>query len=176
MRSQHPSAFRRNYFIGSVGEANSATLNNYVARQTEKHPMADDRVTARLTALQFHDPAVSIAEERVGNYGKFVYGLQVVVENAGGWNEIRDEVLTASREMIVRASTAKGWRLERIGLLSNHIHVLFGCTVTESPEGVALSLLNNLAHSQGMSPAFRFSYYVGTVGRYDRNAIRRRVE
>ena len=47
--------------------------------------------------------------------------------------------------------------------------------MTDFPESVALSLLNNLAYAQGMTPAFRFSDYVGTFGRYDRNAIRRVV-
>ena len=175
LRSQFPSVFRRNYFIGRFGEANSETLNNYVARQTARHPMADDRVTAKLELLQFYDPAVKLDEEQIGSHGKFVYGLQVVIENAHGWNEIRDEVLQGSRDMIVRASASKGWRLARIGLLSNHIHILLGCSVVESPESVAISLLNYLAYVQGMTPAFRFSYYVGTFGHYDRNAIRRVV-
>ena len=175
LRSKFPSAFRRNYFIGSVRDANSETLNSYVARQTEKHPMADDRVTAKLAALQFHDPSVTLDEERVSSHGKYVYSLQVVVENVAGWNEIRDEVLTDCRDMIVRAAISKGWLLARIGLLSNHIHILLGCAVTESPESVVLSLLNNLAFVHGMKPVYRFSYYVGTFGKYDRNSIRRRV-
>jgi hypothetical protein len=33
--------------------------------------------------------------------------------------------------------------------------------------------MNNLAYVQGMKPMFRFSYYVGTFGPYDRGAIRR---
>jgi REP element-mobilizing transposase RayT len=173
IREQQPSAFRRNYFIGSVGDANSETLSNYVARQADKHPMADDRVTARLAALQFHDPAVVLHEEQVGSHGKFVSALQIVIEKTQGWNEIRDEVLAGSRSMIERASASKGWRLSRIGLLSNHIHILLGCGITESPESVSLALLNNLAYAQGMTPAFRFSYYAGTFGSYDRNAIRR---
>ena len=63
LRSQFPSAFRRNYFIGSVGEANSETLSNYVARQTDRHPMVDDRVMAKLESLQFHDPAVCARDD-----------------------------------------------------------------------------------------------------------------
>ena len=175
LRSMHAKSFRRNYFIGSVGNANSETLNSYVARQTDKHRMADDRVNAKLAAFQFHDSNVVLDEERISGHGKFVYNLQVVVENVGGWNETRDDVLTASRDMIVRAANSKGWRLARIGLLCNHIHILLGCAVTESPESVALSILNNLAHVQGMKPAYRFSYYVGTFGKYDRNAVRNRV-
>ncbi len=175
LRSQHPSVFRRNYFIGSVGAANSETLNDYVARQVARHPMVDERVTAKLELLQFQDRTVNLGEEQIGSHGKFVHGLQVVVENACGWHEIRDEVLAGSREMIVRASASKGWRLARIGLLSNHIHILLGCSMSDSPASVALSLLNNLAYAQGMTPAFRFSYYVGTFGPYDRNAIRQMI-
>ena len=151
------------------------TADNYVARQTDRHPTVDDRVMAQLESLQFHDPAVMLDEGRIGSHGKLVHSLQIVIENAQGWNETRHEVLRGARDMIVRASASKGWRLARIGLLSNHIHILLGCSMVESPESVALSLLNNLAYAQGMTPAFRFSYYAGTFGRYDRNAIRRLI-
>jgi REP element-mobilizing transposase RayT len=175
LRVDCPRAFRRNYFIGSVGEANSEALDRYVAGQPAKHPMADPGVQARMEALQFHDPAIDLAEANTGNYGQFAYGLQVVVENAGGWSEVRESVLAESRSMIVRASAKKAWRLSRIGLVSNHLHILLGAGVTESPAEVALSLMNNLAYGQGMKPVFRFSYYVGTFGPYDRDAVRRGV-
>ncbi|MFV1966026.1 MAG: transposase [Pirellulaceae bacterium] len=173
IRTRHPSAFRRNYFIASVGEANCQVLDQYIARQTSKHSMADPRVQERLPSLQFVDPAVDLGKVMTGNYGQFVYGLQVVLENEGGWNEIRDKVLADLREMIIRTAAKKHWRLSRIGLLSDHIHVLLGAMVTESPASIALSLMNNLAYAQGMKPVFRYSYYVGTFGPYDRGAVRR---
>jgi hypothetical protein len=82
---------------------------------------------------------------------------------------------TQSNVMIIRAAAKHDWRLSRIGLLSNHIHVLLGAGVRESPAEVALSLMNNLAYAPGMTPAFRFRYYVGTFGPYDRHAVRRRA-
>lgn len=172
LRTVCPSAFRRNYFIGSVGEASCRVLDQYIDGQTSKHSMADPDVQSRLQSLQFHDAAVDLGQTMTGNYGQFVYGLQVVVENESGWNEIRESVLTGSRDMIIRAAAKKRWRLSRIGMLSDHIHVLLGADVTESPASVALSLMNNLAYGQGMKPVFRYSYYVGTFGPYDRGAIR----
>ena len=163
LRSQFPSAFRRNYFIGSVGEANSESLSNYVARQTDRHPMVDDRVMAQLESLQFHDPAVRLDEGRIGSHGKFVHSLQIVIENAQGWNETRHEVLRGARDMIVRASASKEWWLARIGLLSNHIHILRGCSMVESPESAALSLLNHLAYAQGMAPRFDSAITLGRL-------------
>ena len=176
IRARHPSAFRRNYFIGSIGEANCQILDQYIAGQTAKHPMADPRVQKQIQSLQFHDATVDLGQVMTGNYGQFVYALQVVVENETGWNEIRESVLADSRAMIIRAAAKKRWRLSRIGMLSNHIHILLGVGVTESPASVALSLMNNLAYLQGMKPVFRFSYYVGTCGRYDRNAVRRGLD
>jgi hypothetical protein len=75
--------------------------------------------------------------------------------------------------MVIRASAKKGWSLSRIGMASNHLHVLLGCDVSETPSSIALGLLNNLAYAQGMKAAYAFSYYVGTFGNYDRDAIRR---
>jgi REP element-mobilizing transposase RayT len=176
IRDEVPAAFRRNYSIHSVGSAQSETLDRYVSGQNQKHRMADPRVQRCLELLQFHDPNIDLAAVRTGNYGQFIYALQIVLETVDGWNEIRERVLTASKNMVIGTARKKRWLLSRIGLLSNHIHILLGAHVTESPESIALSLLNNLAYAQKMVPAFRHSYYVGTFGPYDRQAIRRHVD
>ena len=110
--------------------------------------LADPDVQKRIQSLQFHDASVDLGQVMTGNYGKFVYGLQVVVETKDGLNEIRPSVLAGWRTMIIRAAPKKNWRLCRIGLLSNHIHVLLGPDVTQAPADVALSLMNNLAFAQ----------------------------
>ena len=46
---------------------------------------------AQLESLQFHDPAVMLDEGRIGSHGKLVHSLQIVIENAQGWNETRHE-------------------------------------------------------------------------------------
>jgi hypothetical protein len=104
-----------------------------------------------------------------------VYNLQVVIENAGDYHTIDNGVLSDMRSMILRMSEAKQWLLARIGLVSNHVHVSVGPKLADSPESVALAIMNNLAFVQGMKPVFRFSYYVGTFGPYDRNAVRRGI-
>jgi hypothetical protein len=102
-------------------------------------------------------------------------GTQCVLENSEDWHEVREEVFLASRNMIIGCAAKKGWLLSRIGILSNHIQILVGIGVNESPESAALALLNNLAFAQGWKPVFRFSYYASTFGAYDRNASRRVV-
>jgi len=58
-------------------------------------------------------------------------------------------------------------------LLADHLHMTLGCALTESPQRVALAYMNNLAYGEGMKPLFEFSYYVGTFGEYDLDAVRR---
>lgn len=175
VRDQFPRAFRRNYRIESVGAANAETLERYVGKQMDRHPMADPRVQQLFERLQFNDPAVDLSQIQTSSSGQYVHNLHVVLENNEGWHECREQVLVATREMIVKSSRAKKYRLSRIGLVSNHIHITLGCGVMDVPRTVALGLLNNLAYVQEMRPVFKFSYYVGTFGNYDRQAIRRNL-
>jgi REP element-mobilizing transposase RayT len=128
-----------------------------------------------LEHLQFHDTDVDLGQTQTSSSGQFVHNLHVVLENTEGWHEWREAILLATRDMIIRSSRAKGFRLSRIGLVSNHIHIAVGCAVTDDPQTVALGFLNNLAYVQEMRPVFKFSYFVGTFGEYDRQAIRRRL-
>ena len=170
IRDQLPKAFRRNYHIQSVGEANSEVLDDYVAKQPKKHPMADEAVQARLESSQFLD----LSKPLIGTYGQYLNSLHVVFETVDSWHEVRESQLHRVREIIVRAAKKKSWRLSRIGLLSNHVHVLLGVAVTECPQSVALSLMNNVAYAYDMQRILKFSYYVGTFGGYDRGAVRLR--
>lgn len=134
--------------------------------------MADASVQLLLEASQFHDNVVDLSKPCVGTYGQYLNSLQIVLENAENWHEVRETQLTRVRNMIVRACRKKEWRLSRIGLLSNHVHVLLGAGVTESPQSVALSLMNNVAYVYDMKPILKFSYYAGTFGGYDRGVVR----
>ncbi len=170
-RDLDPIDFRRNYRIESCGDAKKEVLDEYVANQANKHRMADDQVQAVIESLQFQDKNVDLAAIQRSSYGEFVYALQIVLELEAGWNEVRKEVLKAYRGAVIGACRTHNWRLARIGLLSNHLHILVGPDMTDSPESVSLSLMNNLVYTQGMKPMLRRSYYAGAFGKYDHGAI-----
>jgi REP element-mobilizing transposase RayT len=170
-----PKLFHRNYCISSVGAANHKCLDAYVSKQPARHPMADPRVQQLLESLQFIDESVDLTEPRRSSHGQFLNSLQIVLENLDHLNEVSETILTAMRSMVVRYCHLKGHLLARIGLVSNHMHILLGCRVDDSPQEVALALMNNLAYSIGMKAAFEFSFYAGTFGPYDRGAIRRQL-
>jgi hypothetical protein len=51
-----PQAFRRNYGLRSIGAADRRAVENYIASQVQRHPMADPRVEGSLKAFQFTAP------------------------------------------------------------------------------------------------------------------------
>lgn len=171
VRTTQPIHFRRNYQLNSVGSAKGDVLDRYVQNQTSNHPMAQNRVQSMFEELQFHDARIDLAAPRTNAHGRFVVSLHLVIETEGGWRDVRRARLESYSHTIRKSCEKHRWLLSRVGILANHIHVLLGAEVTDCPEKVALSLLNNLAFSQSMKPIFKFSYYVGTFGPYDRGAI-----
>jgi REP element-mobilizing transposase RayT len=175
LRDSIPQLWRRHYSISSVGSAKNEVVQNYVGRQVQHHPLADEKVVERLLQFQFHDPSVDLTVLRSSAHGRFSHNLHLVLENTNHLCDVREDWLSVSRAMLIAACRKKGWPLSRVGMVANHLHALLGCDVTESPRDVALSLMNNLAYAHGMKPVYERSFYVGTFGAYDEQAIRRSV-
>lgn len=173
LRPVCPLAFRRNYHLTSVGAAEHAVLDDYVRRQPQRHALADSRIDTRQIEWQFHDPTIDLSMNRASAHGLFVHNLHLVLElERGDWC-IESPTWERRRAMLVAMSRKKEWLLSRIGVVSNHLHLLLGCGIIENPRDVGLAVLNNLAYVDGMRPTYRFSFYVGTFGAFNREAIRR---
>jgi REP element-mobilizing transposase RayT len=173
LRDTGPRVFRRNYWLQSVGQANCETLQHYVGRQALRHAMADAAVQQMLESLQYHDASVDLETPQSGPHGRYLVNYHFVFENRERLSDIREDVLKRTRNMIVRAAAKHNHRLARVGLTSNHFHVLLGCGLSEDPLSIGASYLNNIAYAQGMQRMLDPSFFVGTFGPYDRNAIRR---
>jgi REP element-mobilizing transposase RayT len=150
VRRQLPKALRRNYSLRSIGSATRTVVENYVAGQSQHHPMADPRVQERLATYQRSDPSVDLAKPRFSAHGQFWYNLHVVLVNQQRWMEIRDDVLGALSDMIDRAAAKYGCRLSRVALLPDHLHMTVGCPIDRSPGEIAMAFLNNGAYACGM--------------------------
>ncbi len=173
IREQDPKAFRRNYGIRSIGSTRRTKLEQYLATQLDHHAMADLKVQSRLAKYQIHQPEVDLSQPRRTTHARYWYNLHIVIVNDSRYMEIRHEVLTALREMIVRASNVKGHWLSRAAIVPDHIHLTLGCRLEEAPEEVVLSYMNNLAYAYGMKRVFKYGYYVGTFSEYDLRMIPR---
>jgi REP element-mobilizing transposase RayT len=173
LRDEMPRLFKRNYRLESVGETNNETLQNYVGRQAQRHAMADDRIQARMESLQYYDSTVDLSALQYSAHGQYIVNFHLVFENRERLSEVREDALRRTRDMIIRASQKKSYRLARIGLASNHVHLLLGCGLEHDALSVATGFMNNIGYAHGMTPVLEYGFYAGTFGNYDRDAIRR---
>jgi len=171
IRSQVPKAFQRNYGLRGIGSATRTVVEQYVGDQLGHHRMADPDVQQRLARFQKSYPGVDLSQPCFSAHGEYWYNLHVVFVNDERWMEIRENVLEKRLATIEAAAAQHGHRLSRTAVLADHVHLTLGCGVGESPEQVVLGYMNNCAYACGMTPEFRFSYYVGTIGEYDRGAV-----
>ena len=173
IRDHSPNAFRRNYSIRGLGSTRRQKLEQYLSSQLTHHPPADPRVLERLQNHQYHNPQIDLSKPRKSTHAVYWYNLHIVISTAERWMEIRDEVLNRTRRMILRCSNAKGHLLSHAAILPDHLHLLLGCRLDESPQDVALAYLNNLAFAHEMKPVFQFGFFAGTTSEYDLGAIPR---
>ncbi|HEX7378895.1 MAG TPA: hypothetical protein VF278_17360 [Pirellulales bacterium] len=172
VRQTLPKAFRRNYGLRSVGDAGTDVVEGYIQRQTAHHPLADPRVQRQFDALRI-DGGADLTTPRVGGHAQFLYNLHLVLVHRDRGKETRPALLKRRRGRVLAIAAKKGHLLGSGQLLADHLHLALGCALTESPQAVALGYMNNLAYGEGMKPLYEFSYYVGTFGEYDLDAVRR---
>ncbi|OYV91007.1 MAG: hypothetical protein B7Z73_05715 [Planctomycetia bacterium 21-64-5] len=174
VRKTLPKAFQRNYGLRSVGDARAAVVEQYVRRQTAHHPMVDPRVQRQFEDLRI-DGGGDLTTPRVGSHAQFLYNLHLVLVHRDRGKELRTALLERRCTQLLAIAAKKQHLVGWGQLLADHLHVMLGCALTESPEAVALSYMNNLAYAEAMAPLFDFSYYVGTFGEYDLDAVRREL-
>ncbi len=170
-RSTQPIKLRRNYRITSVGSVKNEIFDAYVARQPERHAMADPRVQSMVESLQYRDESLDLTERQRNHYGESIIAYHLVIKTEFNWNDVRESALQGYRSAVLAAGRKHAWRVGRIGLVCSHIHILLGAGVQDIPAEIALSILNNLAYTQEMKAVFKYSYYIGTFGKYDHGAI-----
>jgi hypothetical protein len=171
VRKTWPKAFQRNYDLRSIGSTIRSKLDEYVAKQLEHHLAAEPQTQEILADFQIHHPEVNLSKARFTSHARYWCNLHVVFINDWRWRELRRELLVSVQDMIQRASTAKSHLLARAGILADHVHLLLGTRLEESPLDVGLSYMNNVAYVYGMKPTLKYSCFLGTFGDYDLGAV-----
>jgi REP element-mobilizing transposase RayT len=171
LNAEVAKAFQRNYCIRSIGQATRTVVEEYVAGQLGHHQMAEPRVQEMLLKFQRSFDGIDLSQPSFSSHGQFWNNLHLVLVNDWRYAEINEQRLACLSDIIDCTAASHGDRLSRVGLLPDHIHLTMGCSMDRSPEEVALSYLNSCSAAYDMKPMFKFSYYVGTIGEYDRGAV-----
>ncbi|MDB5344882.1 MAG: hypothetical protein JWP89_3259 [Schlesneria sp.] len=171
LRDDVQQPFQRNYDLQSIGSTTREKLENYLGSQLEHHPEPDRRIHWTLADLQVVRPDLDLSRPRFTTHGRFSSNVHLVMVNEGRWRETCRSNVESVREMLIRSATKRQHLLKQIAILPDHIHLIFGTNVDETPLSIALSYMNNVAFVYQMQPVLKHSCFIGTFGDYDLGAI-----
>lgn len=176
LRPRMKLEFRRNFSLTSVGSAKLETVEKYVETQLAHHPLAAQRSQFLMEEFLVSRPGVNLAEPVTSSHGRYVTALHLVLVHTDRWRVVDREFHLKTSAAIDAIAMKKGLRLSRFSILPDHLHLVLGVGYRYSPETIALSFMNNIAFRHEMQRLWMNSFYVGTVGPYDLNAVRRSLE
>ena len=158
----------------TIGENRRKTVEDYVARQVERGRFADSRFEEFLEEFTVVDESVNLERPVKTKSGRYWYNLHVVLTVRDRSRITDRRRLTRLRDWALKVGEAKKYRISRLSMMPDHLHVSLGGNINCSPEEIALSFMNNLAYGVGQMALWQPSFYVGSFGEYDMWAVRRR--
>src|SRR5262249_44683523 len=138
------SGLARGYFARSSGRVDLDTVKGYVSKQVSHHGYRGDWTKA----LEYMNPGfISPAFQHSHSVSLLSYHLVLVTR--GRVAVFDDTIAPRLFKYIVAIGQKRGFAVERMSLLPDHIHLVFEAkpdiTITE----LALALTNNTAHWMG---------------------------
>ena len=135
----------RGWFLRSLGAITNQTVRDYVANQFPHHRAIPVDTPEIVERARYHDPA-DPAELRKLQHVVFEYNLHLVFSVQRRCDFLDLEVAESLIAYWRLVCQRKGWRLWDAEVPSDHAHLFVGVQPADSPESVALSLLNNSAY------------------------------
>ena len=86
------------------------------------------------------------------------------------------KVLALLRDWSMAVARKKEYFISRLSVMPDHLHVALRGAIDQSPAEIVGGFQNNLAYALGQKRIWTDSYYVGTFGEYNMEAIRRSLE
>jgi REP element-mobilizing transposase RayT len=171
LRDRIKKPFQRNYDLRSVGSTTREKLEGYLGSQLEHHPERDRNLRWMLSDMQVIRPDTDLAQPRFTAHGRFWSNLHLVIVNDRRCRETCQKHIGLVRKMMIQAAEKKQHLLSRIAILPDHVHLLLGTHLEESPLSIGLSYMNNIAYVYKMQPVLKAGCFLGGFGEYDLGAI-----
>ena len=170
-----PQKFSRKVSVHSVGDNVDSEVEAYIRDQVNRSDYADPLFRQFLEDLVFVDDSVDLAEPTETRSGRYWYNLHLVLVTQERHHLKEKDTLRKVRERCRAIATKKGYWLSALAVLPDHLHAAFRADVEQSPQDVAMGFQNNLAYALGQNAVWKYTYYAGTFGEYDMDAIRQAI-
>ncbi len=170
-----PVKFSRKVSFRSIGDNHSADVQAYIAQQVDKEQFVDPRFAVMLKRFTVIDESVTLGQPSESNSGRYWYNLHVVLvvaDRARFRNEADFEKLDRA---LAGTAPKHGYQLAVRAWMPDHVHMALRGNINESPEEIALAIMNNTAYAMGQNAIWQRGFCAGTFSEYDVRALRGRV-
>lgn len=167
--------FSRKVAVRSVGDTTRETVEEYIQNQVGKEHFVDPNFQAKIQEFTIVCPDVDLAEPAESARGRYWYNLHLVFVVEDRFRIYELETLATIRDMCIKIADKKSYAISRVSVMPDHLHLALRGNPKQSPNEIAYAFQNNLAYAVGRKPLWKETFYAGTIGEYDMNAVRRRV-
>jgi REP element-mobilizing transposase RayT len=164
--------FSRKVSVCSVGHNCREQVEAYIASQVETARFADPSFQELMAEFTVVDSTVDLSLLVASAHGRYWYNLHLVLVTTERYRVVDRTRLTTIRDRSFAIARKKGYRISRLSVMPDHLHMALGGDIEQSPQEIALAFQNNLAYALGQSRIWTDTYYAGTFGEYDMWAIR----
>jgi REP element-mobilizing transposase RayT len=166
------ASFSRKVSVRSVGDNTRKEVETYVAAQVANARFVDADFEKRMDEFSIVDSRVDLAQPTASDRGRYWYNLHLVLVMADRLPLLDFEMLARLRDTSFAIARKKGYGISRLALMPDHLHIAMRGNIQESPEAIAGAFQNNLAYAAGQRRIWRDTFYVGTFGEYNMEAVR----
>lgn len=163
--------FKRKPTVSCIGEAHRQDVEAYIDNQVSARNYVSEAFANRMLSFTTKDGSVDLSKPHRTRRGTYWYGLHLVLAMSKGERETSDERLRRIRDLCTGVASKHGHRLRNLSVLPDHLHIAVSPPPSVSPKHVGMCYLNNLCHATSAT-WWNGSFYVGTFGEYDMDAIR----
>ena len=165
-----PVKFSRKVAFRAIGDNHSTEIERYLSQQVTKEGFADERFAERLRQFTKMGDRRRFADPIASNSGRYWYNLHIVLVTAGRGKITSLEQLRELDRAIDGTASKHGYDVVMRSWLLDHVHLGLRGNINDSPEEIALALLNNTAYAVGQNAIWQRGYDAGTFSEYDTNA------
>lgn len=157
------------YYVGSVGKASRESAQRYIDAQGEHHGIRDKRSREIMRWLNPRPPGLS------ADHVTFDLSYHVVIVTSGRTDIFDEYIAPDFFTTITDLSESKGFYIERLSLLYDHVHALIKITPSLSIRDCVEGMMNHswrfmmdryegVLKNTGAYNVWTQSFYVSTVG------------
>ena len=170
-QAETPTSFSRKFSVTSVGHTRRTEVESYVKRQVDTSNYASTQFKTRLKAFTSALPSADLSKPSSTRSGRYWYNIHLVLVVDGRVRIGDSNWLQNLYRATLCIAEAKDDRISTLSVMPDHLHLTLRGNIDRSPQDIALSYMNNLGYMLRIKALWQPSYYVGTFGEYDMNAL-----